>query len=1187
MKPRDSSYAKCARQAAFLTLAVVAFSGCSHGPADISLQPAIGEQRVFELKETTPEQGKAFLSELGLGTASVLPDRNAITVAGSVSDLHRASVLLGLVDTRSEYVISTIAPVSAGGSVPTNKQIGAALGGVAIGTFANPPDPNERIRGIIDIHGDSIVAIVPARSQERLLAFVKHGPGDVKQVNHEISPPDGTEVQTTVADALRNPDPDPDPEPNESSDSPMAQLRRVRITHQEPNEQGSARDQGPPSPKAFGLEAATRRTSPQSAPTGQAAITRQSNAAADESQPPAESSTVPQARRSSISQGRASKTIKTTTPMVSYGPPVLANGEDVLQLDLPERLEMIQLLDLAAEYLNLDYMCDMEKIRGQWVSLRLHGKLRGEIKVKDLYPLLESILKFKGYAMTCHTGGLVTIVPVADALQVDPVLVDPNSSNIEAGDMVVTRVFDLQYVNTASAMSLLENMKLSVAVSPIEENRSLIVTCYAHRMARIERLLSMIDKPGRPKEFRFRQLKYTLANTLTKKVETLVAELKTMPATVSPAEQKPSVPVLTVSAPSPPSLLPKSKPSSNTPEAADKHGVYLDADERTNRILMIGQPEQLAVVEEVIEALDVAQHDPRVLKTYAITHLSAADAKKKLEELGIVGKAKKSEGASPPIFVSKTPEKGGETGTAESVATEEMQVTVLEATNSLLVNATEEQHARITAVLEYVDVVQQDMRTLKVYELKYVGAEEVRKQLAEFELVGKKAKNAEKAVSSPAAAGAPVPATATAGPEEQPSLHEPQVSVLESTNSLLVNATEFQHARIAAVIKHVDTAARDEAIPYEIYFLENQEPEHVAEILQKILQETIKDKDAKIEKVVRRIDEEIVIVPDKNTFSLIVYASMKNQEWIGKLVKTLDKRRPQVLIDATLVEITKSDAFTYDLNLLGSSPDVASTSSVSSADPKVVGKLAQSDSGTFTAFYGDEHIQALLKTMQSKNYGRVLAKPKILVNDNESGKIKTTDITYVETSSSIPITSGAAGSQTNLVQTAVKYEEYEAGIMLDITPHISEGNLLRLDVSLTRSDFLETSDTKKPPNKRSNEVTTKVTVPDGSTIILGGLLKLNQNKGGTKVPILGDVPLIGGLFRGVNNKDTQDKLYVFVKAEIIRPTEHVGRGIDELTAISQRDREAFEKHEQEFQKYEDWPGIKSKPVDPPKVLDAR
>jgi type II secretory pathway component GspD/PulD (secretin) len=114
-----------------------------------------------------------------------------------------------------------------------------------------------------------------------------------------------------------------------------------------------------------------------------------------------------------------------------------------------------------------------------------------------------------------------------------------------------------------------------------------------------------------------------------------------------------------------------------------------------------------------------------------------------------------------------------------------------------------------------------------------------------------------------------------------------------------------------------------------------------------------------------------------------------------------------------------------------------------------------------------------------------------------------------------------------------------------------------------------------------------VTVPDGSTIILGGMVKLNQNKGGGKVPILGDIPLVGGLFRSVNNSDIQSKLYVFVKAEVIRPEGEFAHGMKGLTELSDKNRMAFEEHELEFQKYQDWPGVKPKPVDPAKVLDTQ
>jgi general secretion pathway protein D len=395
-------------------------------------------------------------------------------------------------------------------------------------------------------------------------------------------------------------------------------------------------------------------------------------------------------------------------------------------------------------------------------------------------------------------------------------------------------------------------------------------------------------------------------------------------------------------------------------------------------------------------------------------------------------------------------------------------------------------------------------------------------------------------------------------------------------------------------------------IPYEIYFLENQDPEQLATVLGKLIHETITSADGKIEKIVPRTEEQVTIIPDKNTFSLIVRANRKNQDWIAGLVERLDKRRPQVLIDVTLVEIAETETFNYDLNVIASAPDLTATSGLTGTlvpgqppitSTDIINKLAasgrsqfadfQSNSGDLTAFYGDKHINLLLRAIQTKNYGRILAKPKILVNDNEPGLIKTTDTTYVVKQSSIPVTSGAGGTQTSLIQTAVDYQSYEAGITLNITPHISQGDLLRLDIQLTRSDFRPTEDVQKPPDKTASELKTTVFVPDASTIILGGLVRLNQNKGGAKVPLLGDIPLIGGLFRSINNRDSQNKLYIFVRTEIIRPAGLMANGAEDLKALSERNRQAFEKHERQFQKYESWPGIKSKPVEPAKVLEAR
>jgi type II secretory pathway component GspD/PulD (secretin) len=98
------------------------------------------------------------------------------------------------------------------------------------------------------------------------------------------------------------------------------------------------------------------------------------------------------------------------------------------------------------------------------------------------------------------------------------------------------------------------------------------------------------------------------------------------------------------------------------------------------------------------------------------------------------------------------------------------------------------------------------------------------------------------------------------------------------------------------------------------------------------------------------------------------------------------------------------------------------------------------------------------------------------------------------------------------------------------------------------------------------------------------MIKLNQTKGGSKVPILGDLPLIGMLFRGVHDSDTESKLYIFVKAYALRPVEGQP-GLPQAVGISNENSAAFEKAERKFQHYNDVPGITPKPMEPNDVLN--
>ncbi|MHC4362796.1 MAG: secretin N-terminal domain-containing protein, partial [Planctomycetota bacterium] len=773
-----------------------------------------------------------------------------------------------------------------------------------------------------------------------------------------------------------------------------------------------------------------------------------------------------------------------------YEPQPLPNGGHVLKIQLPETLPMIDFLSFMGEHLGLDYLYDPAEVKGSNVTLRFQGRLRGEIRVEELYPLLESVMQFHGFVMTRKEGTSIVTIRKTDKIDtLSPYLFSGEGDKVEAGDLIITRVFELEHADPVSAQNLLTNMKLGAGVTPVPEAGTLAVTNYASNMARIEELLEMIDKPGEPKQFRFRQLKYTMATVVATKVEKLVQQLGEVSVTVARTAEKAPTPgrdSRRITRGQRPPRPPRQTPGQPQPAEA---AVYLDFDERTNRILMIGRAEQLNVVEELVDALDVPQQDLRTLRVYEIQDVDAEEIRKKLGELGIIGRAE----------------------------------------------AAAQRPGR--------------------------RSQPTRRATAKGE--------------KPAAP--PPPTTSTASGAEQPLVEEPQVIIIESINSLLVNATAEQHAQIAMIIGYVDNEAEIGTIPYVIYELENQNPEELAAVLNQLIQETTtrQEKDAKIITTTKKLEEDIIIIPDLKTYSLIVYASKKNQQWISSLIRQLDEYRPQVLLDCTLVEIVKNDQFNLAIDWIQAFPDLTEVSGkipslTEAVFPETRDRFIEFDASG-SAFYGDEHINFLLTAVQTKNFGRVLARPKVLVNDNEIGIIKTEETQYIVRLES-QISAGTTGT-TSTTRSSVNFDSFNAGVTLEIEPHISKGDQLRLRVSLVRSDFRKTPpatvtdpDTgearviEKPPDTVTSDIQTTVTVPDGHTIILGGMEKLNQSKGGSKVPFLGDLPFIGVLFRSTQNEDTQARLYVFVRASIMRPGE-VLDGDSTLEVVSGKNRATFEKYE--------------------------
>jgi general secretion pathway protein D len=172
-------------------------------------------------------------------------------------------------------------------------------------------------------------------------------------------------------------------------------------------------------------------------------------------------------------------------------------------------------------------------------------------------------------------------------------------------------------------------------------------------------------------------------------------------------------------------------------------------------------------------------------------------------------------------------------------------------------------------------------------------------------------------------------------------------------------------------------------------------------------------------------------------------------------------------------------------------------------------------------------VNAVVQALATDSNAKVLAAPKILVNDNATGTLASVlgvAFTSVNASDTVATTS-FAGYAT-------------AGTTVTITPHISEGEHLQLKYSVTLSSFTDDSTSSStagiPPPRQDNTITSEITVPNGYGVVVGGLKRRDHTYTASKVPFLGDLPVLGYLFSLRRESNSESTLFVFIRPLILR-----------------------------------------------------
>jgi general secretion pathway protein D len=271
----------------------------------------------------------------------------------------------------------------------------------------------------------------------------------------------------------------------------------------------------------------------------------------------------------------------------------------------------------------------------------------------------------------------------------------------------------------------------------------------------------------------------------------------------------------------------------------------------------------------------------------------------------------------------------------------------------------------------------------------------------------------------------------------------------------------------------------------------------------------------------RGIEGQADIQADPNSNALVIRTSPRNYEAIRAMLEDLDRMRPQVLIKVLIADVALDNRTHFGLE--GFWENAMKVRGGDSATNRLATDFLLPTQGFQYLLTGDE-FQASLNVFASEGKLKVLATPRILVLDNQTASI--------QVGQEVPIVTGTTVNQ--LGNTVNTVDRQNVGILLDVTPHINPDGLVTLVVTPEISDVasqaesVQISPDVSSPTFNVNRATTSVAVRTGTTIAIGGLIRETVDNTVQKIPVLGDIPLLGWLFSSTNMRKVKRELMIFL-----------------------------------------------------------
>jgi type II secretory pathway component GspD/PulD (secretin) len=367
----------------------------------------------------------------------------------------------------------------------------------------------------------------------------------------------------------------------------------------------------------------------------------------------------------------------------------------------------------------------------------------------------------------------------------------------------------------------------------------------------------------------------------------------------------------------------------------------------------------------------------------------------------------------------------------------------------------------------------------------------------------------------------------------------------ELTGTIILSTTPNRHREARRLVERLESTTEGGRRPIRTFTIHHRKVEQVLSLLQSLLDagaiqapvalteaEIAEGLTAPLPRIQAGDDGEpgVILTADAGTNRIIAFGEARLLDELGPLIETLDVATSQILVEAMVVTLTDSQTRDLAVELRkrgmndGVSYELASLFGLSAVDPLTNVLPSAGGTGFQGTVLDPGNFSAVIRALETVNDGRSLTMPKVLINNNESASLGSViQAPYLTTNASNTVATTSYGGDSS------------AGTQIQVQPQVADRDQIVLEYDISISSFVgESADESLPPPKQENKLQAVVTVPDGFTVVVGGLELEVEGDASTQVPILGDIPLIGYLFKSNSKSRSKSRFYVFLRCTVQR-----------------------------------------------------